>query len=196
MKIGVKVGDVMTREFVSVSPETLVSLCAKEMMAKHVGSLIVKDNQHLKGILTEGDIVKAIAAKKNLVKIKAKDIMTKNVVAISPSEDMYNALIKMKGKKVRWLPVTVKGRVIGMVTVKDILRIEPSLFEIVREFTPIKEEEEKYEAINLRKRRASLAKGDIWAKEGECDECGAFGLLYNIDGRLLCEDCKDEEEKD
>lgn len=196
MKIGVKVGDVMTREFVSVSPETPVALCAREMMAKHVGSLIVKDNQDLKGILTEGDIVKAIAAKKNLSKITARDIMTKNVVSISPSEDMYNALTKMKGKKVRWLPVTVKGRVIGMLTVKDILRIEPSLFEIVREFTPIKEEEEKMSSINLRKKRDSLAKGDVWTAEGECDECGAFGLLYNIDGKMVCEDCKDEEEKD
>jgi signal-transduction protein with cAMP-binding, CBS, and nucleotidyltransferase domain len=194
MKIGVKVGDVMTREFVAVSPDLAVSLCAREMMAKHVGSLIVKENQHLKGIITEGDVIKAIAEKKDLAKIKAKDVMTKSVVSISPSEDMYNALIKMRGKKVRWLPVTVKGRVIGMLTVKDILRIEPSLFEIVKEFTPIKEEEEKYEAVKLRKKRASLARGDIWAREGECDECGSFGLLYNIDGRLLCEDCKDEED--
>lgn len=196
MKIGVKVGDVMTREFVSVSSDLPVSLCAREMMAKHVGSLIVKDNQNLKGIITEGDVIKAIAQKKNLSKIKAKDIMTKSVISIGPSEDMYDALIKMRGKRVRWLPVTVKGRVIGMITVKDILRIEPSLFEIVKEFTPIKEEEEKYAAIKARKRRDSLARGDIWAREGECDECGSFGLLYNVEGRLLCEDCKNEEEKD
>jgi signal-transduction protein with cAMP-binding, CBS, and nucleotidyltransferase domain len=196
MKIGVKVGDVMTREFVSVSPDLPVSLCAREMMAKHVGSLIVKDNQHLKGIITEGDIIKSIAAKKDLSKIKAKDVMTKSVISISPSEDMYDALVKMRGKKVRWLPVTIKGRVIGMLTVKDILRIEPSLFEIVKEFTPIKEQEEKYEAIKMRKKRDSLARGDVWSNEGECDECGAFGLLYNIDGRLICEECKEDEEKD
>jgi signal-transduction protein with cAMP-binding, CBS, and nucleotidyltransferase domain len=196
MKIGVKVGDVMTRDFVSVSPDTPVDKCAREMMAKHVGSLIVKDGQNLKGIITEGDVIKAIASKKNLAKIKASDVMTRGVVSISPSEDMYNALIKMRGKKVRWLPVTIKGRVIGMLTVKDILRVEPSLFDIVREFTPIKEEEEKLSAIKLRKRRESLARGDVWAKEGECDECGLFGLLFNVDGRLLCEECKDDEERD
>ena len=194
MKIGVKVGDVMTRQFVSVSPDTPAAKCAREMMAKHVGSLIVKDNQHLKGIITEGDIIKSIAANKNLSKTKASDIMTKNVVSVSPSEDMYNALAKMKGKNVRWLPVTIKGRVIGMLTVRDILRIEPGLFEIVREFTPIREEEEKLSAIKTRKRRDSLAKGDVWTREGECDECGAFGLLYNSEGRMICEDCKDEEE--
>jgi hypothetical protein len=30
-------------------------------------------------------------------------------------------------------------------------------------------------------------------KEGECEECGAYGRLYDVDGRLICEDCKDEE---
>jgi CBS domain-containing protein len=194
MKIGVKVGDVMTREFVAVSPETTAAQCAKEMMAKHVGSLIVKDGQSLKGIITEGDIIKAIASKKNLSQIKAEDVMTKSVISVGPSEDMYDALIKMRGKKVRWLPVTVKGRVIGMLTVKDILRVEPSLFEIVRGFTPIKEEKEKFLAIKSRKKRDSLARGDIWTKEGECEECGSFGLLYSIDGKLVCEECKDEEE--
>jgi len=193
MKIGVKVGDVMTRSFISVSPEMSVAQCAKEMISKRVGSLIVKDNQHLRGIITEGDIIKEIAGKKNLSQVKAKEIMTRSVVSVSPSEDIYNALTKMRGKKVRWLPVTVKGRVIGMLTIKDILRIEPSLFEIVKEFTPIKEEAEKMKAIGLRKKRAALASGELWSKEGECEECGAFGILYNLDGRMICEDCKDEE---
>ena len=195
MKIGVKVGDVMTREFIFVSPDTPVSVCSKIMIAKKVGSLIVKTGQKLEGITTEGDIIKAIAKSKNLSKIKARDIMTKNVMTIGPSEDMYEALKKMRGKKIRWLPVTVKGNVIGMLTVKDILRIEPSLFDIVSEFTPIKEEAEKFKAIALRKKRKAEAEGELWSKEGECEECGAYGVLYNVDGRMLCEDCKDESER-
>jgi len=192
MKIGIKVGDVMTRIFVSVSPEMSVAQCSKEMISKKVGSLIVKDDQHLKGILTEGDVIKAIARKKDLSKTKAKDAMTKKVVTVGPSEDIYSALMKMRAKKVRWLPVTVKGRVIGLLTVKDILVIEPSLFDIVAEFTPIKEEEKKLRMIAMRKKRKPLERGELWVREGTCHECGAYGVLYNIDGRLLCEDCKDE----
>jgi len=196
MKIGVKVGDVMTREFVSVSPEMPITECSKIMISKKVGSLIVKTGQKLDGILTEGDVIKAIAKSKNLSKVSARDVMTKKVVSVSPSEDMYTALNKMRGKKIRWLPVTVKGHVIGMLTVKDILRIEPGLFDIVSEFTPIKEESEKLKAIALRKKRRAEAEGEVWSKEGECEECNAYGVLYNIDGRMVCEDCKDEEEKD
>ena len=66
MKIGVKVGDVMTRSFVSVSPETSVSECSKIMIANKVGSLIVKTERKLDGIMTEGDLIKAIAGKKDL----------------------------------------------------------------------------------------------------------------------------------
>jgi CBS domain-containing protein len=196
MKIGVKVGDVMTRNFISVNPEMTVSECSKIMISNKVGSLIVKSDGRLEGIMTEGDVIKAIALKKDLSKVKAKDIMTTKVVTINPSADMYEALKKMRGKKIRWLPVTVKNKVIGMLTVKDILRIEPSLFDIVSEFTTIREETEKLKTISMRKKRKSEAEGEIWSKEGECEECGSYNVLYNIDGRFICEDCKDEEEKE
>ena len=194
MKIGIKAGDVMTRTFVSVSPNTSAAECAKEMINKKVGSLIVSEKQKLVGILTEGDIIKAIAKMRNLTKIKAHEIMTKKVVSLSPSEDIYNALLKMKQKDRRWLPVTVKGHVIGMITVKDIVVIEPELYDMVAEFTPIKEEEKKLEMIELRKKKKAMEMGEVWVKEGECQECEAYGVLYNKGGMLICEDCKDTVE--
>lgn len=184
-KTGIKVGDLMTRNFISVSPDTSLIDCAKEMIKKHVGSLVVKEEQELKGMLGEKDIVWAIVKKQDLGKLKAKDIMTKRVVTISPSKDIYDALVRMKRTRFKHLPVVVKNRVIGLVTIKDILRFEPSLFSDVREVLWIREEQEK-----LRKRKEAVS-GETWLKEGECAECGAYGLLYNIDNRLLCESCKD-----
>jgi signal-transduction protein with cAMP-binding, CBS, and nucleotidyltransferase domain len=191
MKVGIKAGDVMTRTFVSVSPNTTAADCAKQMIQKKVGSLIVGEKQKLVGILTEGDIIKAIAKMRDLTKIKASEIMTRKVVTLSPSDDIYDALVKMKQKKIRWLPVTVQGRVIGMITIKDIVVIEPELYDIVAEFTPIKEEEKKLKMIELRKRKKALEMGEVWVKEGECQECEAYGVLYNKGGMLICEDCKD-----
>ncbi len=193
MKIGVKVGDVMTRNFVSVEPETSVEKCAKIMNSKKVGSLIIKTKeQELEGIITEGDIIKAIASGRNLSRLRAVNVMSKKIITISPSEDIYNALVRMKKKRLRRLPVTLQKRVIGMLTIKDILRIEPGLFDIATGLTIIKEEESKLKAINLRKKNKAELSGDIWAKEGECEECEAYGLLYNIDGRLICETCKND----
>lgn len=195
MKIGVKVGDVMTRKFISVRPDINVAKCAREMIKNRVGSLVIKENHRLRGILTEGDVIRTIANGKNLSAIEAKEIMTTKVVTIKPEKDMYEALVLMKKKKVRWLPVVVKGTTIGMLTIKDILRIEPSLFDIFVETTEIKEEAAKLRAARIgreqARERAAMAAGVTWIKEGDCQECGAYGILYNIDGKLLCEECRD-----
>jgi len=145
MKTGIKAGDVMTRSFVSVLPKTTVSDCSKQMLSKKVGSLIVSEGQKLLGILTEGDIVRSLAKKRDLTKIMAKDIMTKKIVSVGPNVDMMDALNKMKSKKIRWLPVTTKGRIIGLLTIKDIIVLEPALFDIVANFTKIKDEKKKNE---------------------------------------------------
>lgn len=183
MKTGVKVGDIMTRDFISVKPETSILDCAKNMVKKRVGSLILKEGDKLKGIITEGDIIWVMTKKsrKELNKIKASEIAPKKLITISPSADLYQALQKMKKTKYRWLPVTLNGKVIGFLTIKDILRIEPSLFETASEIMQIREESEK-----LKRRRV----GGVF-KEGLCEECGNFNLLYKVDNRMICEACRD-----
>lgn len=183
MKIGVKVGDIMTRDFISVKPATSILDCAKKMVKKRVGSLILKENNKLKGIITEGDIIWAMTKKsrKELNKIKASEITPKKLTTIKPSADLYQALQKMKKTKYRWLPVTVNKNVIGFLTLKDVLRIEPSLFETASEIMQIKEESEK-----LKRMKASEN-----FEEGLCEECGEFGMLYKVDNRMICEDCRD-----
>ncbi|MBU1136134.1 MAG: CBS domain-containing protein [Nanoarchaeota archaeon] len=190
MKIGIKVGDIMTRDFISVKPETNLEECAKKMMKKRVGSLILTENKKLKGILTERDIIWAITKKSSgeLKKIQAKDLVRKKIVTISPSSDLYDALRKMKKSNYRWLPVLVNGKIIGFLTLKDILKIEPSLFEIVyshKDFE-IREEGQKLKRKNLR-----TSEKPKFIKEDLCEECGSFDFLYKLDGRLICGECRD-----
>jgi CBS domain-containing protein len=184
MNLGVKVGDIMTRDFTSVSPKTSILNCAKYMVKKRVGSLVLEENNKLKGIITEGDIIWALTkkSKRDLGKIKASEIAPKKLVTIKPSADIYEAMQKMKKTKYRWLPVTVNKNVIGFLTLKDVLRIEPSLFDAASEIMQIKEESEK-----LRRLKA----GESF-REGPCEECGNFNLLYKIDNQMICEDCRDE----
>jgi len=182
MKTGVKVGDLMTRNFIYVSPETNLKECSVVMAKKRVGSLIIKEGDKLRGILTEKDIIWAIVKKspKDLVNILAKDLMKKKVVAIKPDADITEALERMKKKKVRRLPVLESGRVIGMITLNDIIKIDPGLFELIAENVKIKEETEKIA-------RGSKIKGA--KKDGTCEECGEFGLLFKDNGLWLCERC-------
>ncbi|MDD5191640.1 MAG: CBS domain-containing protein [Candidatus Nanoarchaeia archaeon] len=183
MKIGVKVGDIMTRDYTSAKPDISVLHAVKLMVKKRVGSLILEDKDVLKGILTEGDIMWALSKKsvKDLKKIRAIEICTKKIITIKPSADIYDAIKLMKKAKFRRLPVTVKKRVIGLLTMKDILRIQPELFDIVRENYSIKEEAEKMKRV----------KSAETFKEGVCEECSNFDILYNVDGQLMCESCRE-----
>jgi len=183
MKIGVKVGDVMTRNFVSAKPDISVLKAIKLMVKKRVGSLILEENNLLKGILTEKDIMWALSKKsgRDLGKVNAREICTKKITTIKPSADIYDAMRLMKKAKFRRLPVTIKKRVIGLLTLKDILRIQPELFEIAKENYTIKEEAEKLKRIK---------KGENF-REGVCEECGTFDILYNVDGQLICESCRE-----
>ncbi|MEM2954943.1 MAG: CBS domain-containing protein [Candidatus Nanoarchaeia archaeon] len=189
MKVGIKVGDVMTRKFISVTPSTTISDCAKIMSKKCVGSLIVKEGQKLRGIMTEGDILKAVAKGLDLKKTNVSKIMTKSVVGISPSKDLYDALIIMKKKKVRWLPVMINSNVIGFLTEKDILKIQPDLFDITIQNLKIAEEEEKFKRIRA-------VDEYRWVREGPCQECGVYDLLYKAGNRYLCATCRKHEESE
>ena len=182
MQLGIKVGDVMTRDFVSAKPEISVLDAVKLMVKKRVGSLLLVDEDILKGILTEKDVMWALSKKpgRDLKNINARDICTRKITTIRPSADISDAIKLMRKKKFRRLPVTVKKRVIGYLTLKDILRIQPELFEIAQEGYIIKEQAEKLE----RKRT-----GESF-KEGLCEECGNFDILYNEDSRLICENCR------
>ena len=181
--MGIKVGDIMTRDFISIEPNTSILNCAKKMVKKRVGSLVLKEENKLKGIITEGDIIWAMTKKsrKELAKIKASEITPKKLVTIKPSADLNQALQMMKKTKYRWLPVTINKNVIGLLTLKDILKIEPSLSETASEIMQIREESEKLKRVRS---------GEKF-KEGLCEECGRSSILYKVDSKFICENCKE-----
>ena len=191
-KIGIKVGDIMTQNLVTVNPETTVRECVEKMLNHKIGSLLVTSNNALVGIITRYEIVGIIPQGKDATKVKAKDIMQKRVRTISPDVDLYEAIIHMRRTKIKKLPVMHAGKLVGILATRDILKLEPQLFEFFAESLYIKEESEK-----LRKRDAIMAnrfyagierRGDT---EGPCEECGNFDMLIESEGRLLCTECID-----
>ena len=173
IKIGIRVGDVMTRNFISAKPDISVLDAIRLMVKKRIGSLILTENEVLKGILTEKDIMWALTKKTDLSKVKARDTCTRKVKTIRPSADIYEAVRLMRKAKFRRLPVVVKNKVIGYLTLKDILRIQPELFEIARH---------GYE-------KGAFGRDFGIVQEGICEKCERFDLLYNNNGMLICKKC-------
>jgi len=175
MNIGYKVADAMTVKPILVGSEITIEEAAKKMQIQKVGSLLVAEGTNLLGIITEKDLVDKVLAKSLDPKTtKAKDVMTRIVHSVGPNEDLSIAIKKMAKANVKRLPVLDKGKLVGFLTSKDVLAIQPDLFDILTERFHIRELD----------RKPHIACG-----EGECDRCGNITLVKKKGDECVCYDC-------
>jgi len=180
MKTGITVGEAMTRRPIYVGPKTTLAECASIMNEQHVGSLLVKEGDELQGILTEQDIVRrAVAVHKNPADIPAEDVMAKHIYNVEPQIDLFEALNEMRDYNIRHLPVIQNGKLLGLITSKDVLKIAPKLFELLVDKIELREEETK--PLNR-----------MHDNEGLCQACGEYAeeLTQNEDTQLVCGKCE------
>ncbi|MEK6808547.1 MAG: CBS domain-containing protein [Nanoarchaeota archaeon] len=183
MKTGYKIADAMTERPIYATSAITLTECAKMMDDNHVGSLIIKDKDSLKGVITEQDIVrKAVAKGLDTDKTKVSDIMETQLLTVKPDDDIYDALVLMRDYNIRQLPVMEKNKLLGLLTLKDILKIEPQLFDLVVEKFELREASRK--PINR-----------IIPNEGICEACGEYSeRVVRFKGSLFCDECKEEQE--
>lgn len=177
------VADIMTREPVTIKPETNLLECAKKMVRKRLGSILIVNKKKLVGFISNHDILWALIkkSKADLSKIKAIDISPKKIATIPPLATIEEAIKKMKKVKFHRLPVVKEKELVGMVTLKDILNFHPELYGELKEYAQIREESHKLKRIKKAKNRI--------IREGICEECGNHGTVCKIDGTVLCESC-------
>ncbi len=117
-------GDIMRKDFSFISSDLNVLEASKIMVAGNGGFLIVSDSSEPRGILTEWDIVSKVTAKElDPTKVLAKDIMTTNFVSVPINTPTIDLVETMKKNKIRRLPVMDKGKMVGVITSRDILGI-------------------------------------------------------------------------
>ncbi|MFT4311271.1 MAG: cyclic nucleotide-binding/CBS domain-containing protein [Candidatus Woesearchaeota archaeon] len=141
-----KVYDLMTTKPATIGEKETINTAAKKMSEQKVGSLVVVKDDKLKGLITEKDIViKIVATNAKPEDFIVKQIMTpeKELLTIEPEKDVYSAMILMKDNNVRRLPVVENEKLQGIITMKDILKIEPDLFDHITDTFILREEERK-----------------------------------------------------
>jgi CBS domain-containing protein len=186
------VKDVMTSPLITVKENTCIPMVAQLMEHHKIGSLVVTSEQgETLGIITEKDLVVRILTKitdKGLVervlgegahisRLTAGEVMTSPLVVITPDKTLVEAARRMRRHNIRRLGVTSKGKLIGMISNKDILAVTPELVEILRE----------------KKKIAEVTLADFSehsAVAGYCEQCGAWSSrLKESNGNFLCEEC-------
>ncbi|MBI2664309.1 CBS domain-containing protein [Candidatus Woesearchaeota archaeon] len=126
------VSEFMNKDLVEVTPGTTAKQCAEVMAAERVSSAIITENNAIVGIITEKDFARKVVAKGlDSNKILVKDIMTTDVITVEPNTSLYDAMLKLNGKKIKHLPVVSDNVVVGIITAMDILRVQPSYMELL-----------------------------------------------------------------
>ena len=106
----------------SILPNTTVYDALKIMGEKNIGALMVIEDDQLKGIFSERDYArKIVLVNRNSRDTQISEIMTANVITVSPSDSIELCMELMSGKKIRHLPVTFNGKVTGLISISDVV---------------------------------------------------------------------------
>ena len=106
----------------SVKPDTTIFGALEIMCEKEIGALLVMEDGKLTGIFSERDYARKVILKgKSSINTQVGELMTKKVLYIDPEKTINDCMVIMTNKHVRHLPVIENDKVIGMVTIGDVV---------------------------------------------------------------------------
>ncbi len=171
------VRDIMSRPPVTAKATDNIATVSKLMVKRNIGCVIITDGAGKPaGIITERDIVQRVAAKNILPSdVNVGDTMSRPVVSTSPGTLVNEAAKLMNNSKIRRLAVIDNGKLVGILTMKDILEVTPALIDLISEKSRITAVESPHSQSRL---------------AGYCDECEAWSeQLIQKEGVFVCQDC-------
>ncbi len=171
------VRDIMSRPPITAK-ESDTTMTVAKLMSKHdVGCVIIVDSAGKPaGIITERDIVQRVASK-NLVpsEVKVVEAMSKPIIGIPPTTLVNDAAKRMNQSKIRRLAIIDKGKLVGILTMKDIIEVTPAMMDLISE-------KSRVSGLDRARSRSALA--------GYCDECEAWSEnLVQKEGVFVCQEC-------
>ncbi len=173
------VREAMSSPAIAVGEEEGITEVARIMDGNKIGAVIVLDREaRPHGIVTERDIVVRVVARGLSPRdVRVGEVMSSPLITVDSETPLIDAMIKMNRLNIRRLGVTYKGSLVGVVTERDILRIVPTIIEIIRERSQILPEV-----------------GSTSSLTGICERCGAYSTnLREVEGMYICEDCRADE---
>lgn len=111
-------------EVITIAPGKPISE-AITLLAKHnIGALVVMDGDTIAGIVSERDIVRMAVELENFFSTPVKEVMTEDVIVGLPQDDIMSVANTMTERRFRHLPITDGGKLIGIISIGDILKAQ------------------------------------------------------------------------
>ena len=117
---------IKSRPVITVGPNETVTAAIQKLVDNDRGALSVcNDKGELVGIITERDIVrKCLARSAAIASTKVRDVMTEQVAVAIPEDDMGYVISVMKQKRIRHIPIVDNQKVVGMISMRDLLDMQ------------------------------------------------------------------------
>jgi CBS domain-containing protein len=181
-RTGYCVADCMTTKPVTGDPTMTLQSCAQLMKQHNIGSVIIVENEELIGIVTEDDFVQKAIAEGLALSTPISAIMSTKLVTIAPEQDILVASNLMKQHGIHHLPVISDNRMVGYITMKSLLKIEPELVELLTEHAELR---------GISPSSPLLENFDQELQQGKCEECEQYSshLVESPEGLRKCPNC-------
>jgi CBS domain-containing protein len=107
----------------SIAPDEPVLAAIRKMAEHHIGALLVMSGDRLVGIVSERDYArKVVLMGRSSTETKVETIMTTKVITVNPRQDAHDCMRLMTDKRIRHLPVIQGDRVVGVLSIGDLVR--------------------------------------------------------------------------
>jgi CBS domain-containing protein len=134
----VQVQDVMTQATVTESPGDSLRKAAELMWRQQTGSLLITEDGRLTGIITERDVLRAVALGADPDRSSVDEVMTSEPFTVPPDMSLQEAAREMAVRWIRHLPVVDDGRLLGVVSMRDVTGVfaamAPGRVDVEHEF--------------------------------------------------------------
>ena len=150
-----QVRDIMTQATVTESPHDSLRSAAERMWRQQTGSLIIAEGDQLIGIITERDLLRAVALGADPDKTTVDDAMTTQVFTVPPDMQLQEAAREMATRWIRHLPVVGGGKLLGVVSMRDVTGVFAAMAS-----GPVKVEHE-FDHLVRERRLARIEHGDL-----------------------------------
>jgi CBS domain-containing protein len=115
--------DQKPRAIHAIRPDEPVLAAIREMAEHHIGALLVMNGEKLVGIVSERDYArKVVLLGRSSTETRVEAIMTTKVITVTPRQDAHDCMRLMTDKRIRHLPVVSGDRVVGVLSIGDLVR--------------------------------------------------------------------------
>ena len=115
------VGQLMTKDLSVIREEASIQEAARQMQSRKIGSLLVQKEEEYVGIITETDVVRAVAEEQAIGQLKVQSLMSSPIIAIESKLSPQYARDLMADRHIRHLVVRENAIIVGIISVRDLL---------------------------------------------------------------------------